>query len=121
MLDNEINQRVSPPCWEQLGKNILTYRLLGHFIYVYKVIVFQNISIIQQGDTEHTLAVYGPISRINPFGMPQNRLELLRLVSYVLDSKPDSPITVVSRYRQPKNLSFFSLKLIFFWGGLRFI
>nr|XP_022309640.1 receptor-type tyrosine-protein phosphatase epsilon-like isoform X5 [Crassostrea virginica] len=50
-----------------------------------------------QGDTEHTLAGYGPISRINPFGMPQNRLELLRLVSDVLDSKSDSPITVVSR------------------------
>ncbi|XP_078328755.1 receptor-type tyrosine-protein phosphatase epsilon-like [Crassostrea virginica] len=56
-----------------------------------------NIRDHQQGDTEHTLAVYGPISRINPFGMPQNRLELLRLVSDVIDSKPDSPITVVSR------------------------
>ncbi|XP_078328737.1 receptor-type tyrosine-protein phosphatase epsilon-like isoform X3 [Crassostrea virginica] len=55
-----------------------------------------NIRDHQQGDTEHTLAVYGPISRINPFGMPQNRLELLRLVSDVLDSKSDSPITVVS-------------------------
>ena len=54
--------------------------------------------------------------------MPQNRLELLRLVSDALDSKPDSPITLVSRYRHPKKCLFFSLKLIIsFYLELRFI
>ena len=59
MFDHEIDQNIFPRCWEQLGKKhpgLLTSQTL--YIYVYKVIVYQDISFIQQGDTEHTLAVY---------------------------------------------------------------
>ena len=99
MFDHEIEQISVHPCWEQLEKNH-SGPLTFQSIYICKQSdsFIRTFPILQQGDTEHTLAVYGPISRINPFGMPQNRLELLRLVSDVLDSKSDSPITVVSRY-----------------------